>query len=247
MKELILVLGSICLLASCSSTQNKTSVQKIPNTLSSKEAADGWILLFDGKSTAGWHNYAKTTVGEAWKVENNALHLDASKKDGWQIKNGGDIVTEEEFDNFHLKLEWNIAKNGNSGIMFYVKEIQQYNYPWQTGPEMQVLDNEGHADGKIFKHRAGDLYDLIPCKKETVKAPGEWNQVEIISNKGKLDFYLNGTNVVSTQLWDDAWKQLVAGSKFKDMPGFGTYQKGKIALQDHGDDVWYRNIKIRRL
>ena len=110
-----------------------------------------------------------------------------------------------------------------------------------------MLDNDGHPDGKIIKHRAGDLYDLIKSSSEPVKPVGEWNAVEIISNKGKLEIFLNGTNVVTTIMWDDNWRQLIAGSKFKDMPDFGTFKKGRIALQDHGNTVWYRNIKIKKL
>jgi hypothetical protein len=163
-------------------------------------------------------------------------------------RDGGDIVTDEEFENFDLKLEWKIAKNGNSGIMFCVHEdTTKYKAPYETGPEMQVLDNDGHADGKIKKHRAGDLYDLISCSKETVKPVGEWNQVEIKLLNGKLDFYLNAENVVSTTMWDDSWNKLVAGSKFKTMPGFGTFKKGHIDLQDHDCMVWYRNIVIKKL
>jgi hypothetical protein len=112
---------------------------------------------------------------------------------------------------------------------------------------MQVLDNDGHADGKINKHRAGDLYDLIASSSEPVKPVGEWNLVEIISNNGKLDFKLNGKNIVSTTMWDAQWNSMVAGSKFKTMPGFAFYKSGKIALQDHGDEVWYRNIEIKKL
>ncbi len=146
-----------------------------------------------------------------------------------------------------MKLDWKIAKDGNSGVMFYIKEDSaKYEYPWYTGPEMQVLDNNGHPDAKITKHRAGDLYDLI-VSKETVKPAGEWNHAEIVANNGSLKFYLNGENTLSTTLWDDNWKSLVAGSKFNERPDFATFKQGKIALQDHGNAVWFKNIKIKRL
>ena len=116
-----------------------------------------------------------------------------------------------------------------------------------TAPEMQVLDNQGHPDAKIPSHRAGDLYDLVSCKQETVRAFDQWNQVEIVCKKGKLDLFLNQVNVVSVQLWGEDWKKMIAASKFRNMPGFGTFQEGRIGLQDHGDKVWYRNIKIKRL
>ena len=203
---------------------------------------DGWISLFDGKTTKGWHTYGKNNVGSAWQVDNGALHLTASSKEGH-----GDIVTAEEFTNFDLKLEWKISKNGNSGVMFLVKEDPKFEYPFYTGPEMQVLDNDGHPDGKIIKHRAGDLYDLISCSKETVKPVGEWNEVEIVLNNGDLKLFLNGYNVVHTTMWNDEWKKLVAGSKFKQWPEFATFKTGRIDLQDHGNEVWFRNIKIRKL
>ena len=218
--------------------------QQKPNTLSAKEKKEGWELLFDGKTTKGWHGFNKKTIGSAWKVKNGALFLDTTIKDGWQIKDGGDIVSEKEYGDFHLKLEWKISRDGNSGIMFYVQENERYSYPWLTGPEMQVLDNDGHPDGKIPKHRAGDLYDLISSSSEPVKPVGSWNQAEIISREGKLIFMLNGITVVSTTLWTDNWKKLVAGSKFREMPDFGKFRSGKISLQDHGNWVAYRNIKI---
>ena len=145
-------------------------------------------------------------------------------------------------------MEWKISKNGNSGIIFFVNEdLSKYKSSYNTGPEMQVLDNDGHADGKINKHRAGDLYDLIASSSEPVKPVGQWNKIEIIANNGKLDFFMNGKNIVSTTMWDDDWKKMVSGSKFNSMPGFSIYKSGKIAIQDHGDEVWYRNIEIKKL
>lgn len=203
---------------------------------------DGWQILFDGKTKNGWHSYGKTAAGDAWKIADGTLYVDPS------VKEGGDLVTDEEYSNFDLKLEWKISPKGNSGIIINIHEDpKKYEETYVTGPEIQVLDNDGHPDGKITKHRAGDLYDLIKSSSEPVKPVGEWNAVEIISNKGKLQIFLNGTNVVTTNMWDDNWKQLIAGSKFKNMTDFGTFKKGKIALQDHGNAVWYRNIQIKKL
>ena len=215
-----------------------------PSLLTDEEIKDGWQLLFDGATTKEWHNYGGGAVGYAWKISDGTLYFDGSQKKDTIPQ---DIITNDEFENFHLKLEWKIDTNGNSGIMFYVHEDSAYKRPYWTGPEMQVLDNNGHPDAKIPKHRAGDLYDLISSSKEAVKPALEWNQVEIKSVNGKLDFWLNGENIVSTQLWDDNWKKMIAGSKFKQWPGFGTFKKGRICLQDHGNNVWFKNIKIKKL
>jgi hypothetical protein len=255
-----LIIGTIAALSAVSCNNSADTAKKaegdtlVPpttaavNVLTEEQQKEGWQLLFDGQTTKGWHKYGGSPVGSAWKVADGTLYLDTADKKDWQIKDGGDIVSDSAYDNFHLKLEWKIAKDGNSGIIFYIHEdTAKYEWPWNTGPEMQVLDNNGHPDSKIIKHRAGDLYDLISCSKETVKPAGEWNLAEIKSLNGKLELSLNGEVVVSTTLWDDAWKKLIAGSKFAKMPGFGTYQKGKIGLQDHGNMVWYRNVMIRKL
>jgi 3-keto-disaccharide hydrolase len=209
------------------------------------QAQKGFKSLFDGRTTKGWHSYGKDSAGTAWKAEDGVLHFDSDAAANGQ---GGDLVTNAEFADFHLKLDWKIAPNGNSGILFYVNEDpSKYENTYNSGLEMQVLDNDGHPDGKITKHRAGDLYDLIQSKSEPVKPVGEWNTAEVISKKGKLTLILNGVTVVETVLWDDNFKKLIEGTKFTAWPGFGTFKKGKIALQDHGNNVWYRNILIKQL
>lgn len=235
-----IVASSVLVLLACNSsttTNQKTDASR-----------DEWEYLFDGVSLKGWHTYGQDTIGKAWKVEDSTLHLDASVKDGWQTKNGGDIITDKEYENFDLQLEWKISEGGNSGIIFYAHEdTSKYKYAWESGPEMQICDNAKNEDGKVYKSRAGELYELMPISKDVVKPAGEWNKVEIIASKGKLDFTINGEHVLSTTLWDDNWKKLMAGTKFEKMPGFGTYKKGKISLQDHAADVWFRNIKIKQL
>ena len=170
------------------------------NQLTDAEKSEGWQLLFDGQTKNGWHSYNKKGNLDDWKVENGNLVLNSTKKDI-------DIVTDEEYENFHLMLDWNIAEGGNSGIIFLIKEAPEFDRTYTTGPEMQVLDNERHADAKIPKHRAGDLYDLIACSTETVKPAGQWNTAEIIKNKDSLTFRLNNTTVVQTILFDDNWKK----------------------------------------
>ncbi|HEY0655420.1 MAG TPA: family 16 glycoside hydrolase [Chryseosolibacter sp.] len=219
----------------------------VANVLSEKEKADGWKLLFDGKTTSGWRNFKSDKIGAAWKVKDGSLYFDNSKKVNGQTVGGGDIVTADEYENYEFSIEWKVAKCGNSGIIFNAVEDPKYDYVWQTGPEMQVLDNTCHPDARIEKHRAGDLYDLIESKFVAVNPAGEWNQARIISNKGKYEFWLNGYKIVEFTMHDSQWDEMVKKSKFKDMPDFGKATKGRIALQDHGDQVSFRNIKIREI
>ncbi|HZH64590.1 MAG TPA: DUF1080 domain-containing protein [Flavisolibacter sp.] len=246
MGKLAVLIAAMALL-SCT-TSNKTIMQA--SDAHTAENEDGFVALFDGKSTAGWHTYGKTTAGKIWKAEDGVLHLDPAVKKETPSE-GGDLVTNGEYENFHLKLEWKISPRGNSGIIFFINEDEKYRNTYETGMEMQVLDNGnattlGHSDAKLYTHRAGDLYDLMAAK-EAVKPAGEWNAAEIVANKGKLDFYLNGQHTLSTTMWDENWKNMIAISKFKSMPGFGKHRKGKISLQEHSDEVWYRNIRIKNL
>lgn len=226
------------------------------NTLTAKEKSEGWQLLFDGQSIQGWHNYGKTTIGKSWVIDDNSIHLDAktNAEGHWQAPDGGDIVSAEEYGDFELSLDWKIAPCGNSGIIYHiVEDLSKYDYPWKTGPEMQVLDNACHPDSKFPKHRAGDLYDLVECKYVTVKPGGEWNHARLVFKNGKVEHWLNHRKVVELKMFEGnkptkKWLDLIAGSKFPKLSAdFGLSQKGRIALQDHGDPVWYKNIKIRKL
>jgi cytochrome c len=244
--------------SACNSNTNSPEVDEAlptppveagPNQLSSAEVADGWQLLFNGKDLSGWRNFNKQTIGNNWIIEEDAIHLNADAKgtDAWVDGQGGDIVFDEAFENYEFQLEWKIGACGNSGIIFLAQEGEAYDHPWRTGLEMQILDDTCHPDGKLPSHRAGSLYDLIECSEVTVKPAGEWNKIRIILKDGQLEQWQNGVKVVSTSLWTPEWKAMIANSKFKDMPGYGTFKKGKISLQDHTDPVWFKNIKIKKL
>lgn len=259
-KTSYIIIGAFFLFPSCGSEGNQetddettTEVKEVPvevpmdNSLTAKEKEEGWELLFDGETTNGWRNFKSEDIGPAWKVEDGTLYLDDSNKEDWQTNGGGDIITEQSYSDYELVLDWKISEGGNSGIIYHVQEDDAYDYVWHTGLEMQILDDERHADGKIEKHRAGDLYDLIETEGDALNPVGEWNTIRIVSNDGKIEQWVNGQKVVSTDMKSDEWKEMVANSKFAEMPGFGKYTSGHIALQDHGNKVWFRNIKIRAL
>ena len=248
MKQLLLPIITVFILAACNQSENNNKAANDSTSSNISSTDSGWVSLFDGNSLKGWHTYGKQVPGSAWNIDSSSIHLQSGAKNGYQTAGGGDLVTDNAFDNFDLRLEWKISKKANSGIIFYVQEdTTKYKETWNTGMEMQVCDKDSNEDAHSFKHEAGDLYDLIPSTVMSAKGFGEWNKVEIISNKGKLDLYLNNVHIISTTLWDDKWKQLIAASKFKDMPGFGTFTTGRIALQDHGEEVWYRNIMLKKL
>ena len=243
-KAAILIL-SACLFSCAASAQQE-------NTLTQEEKADGWQLLFDGKDLNGWHSYLQHDAGKDWSVQDDAIML--KKKNSDPSEDFADLVTDEEFANFDLKLEWKAKPCIDSGVMFNVMEAAKYKQAYSTGLEMQIADLACTVpDSREILRRSGDLYGLISTKVNTVKAAGEWNQFEIISNGGDLQLIQNGEKL-STHLWDDAWRELVAHSKFAKWPDFGTFRKGHISLQGTEDKapeteikLYFRNIKIKKL
>ncbi len=208
------------------------------NLLSDAERRAGWRLLFDGKTTNGWRGFRKNYMPNGWRVVDGCLT---------RVGTGGDIITEDQFDNFELKLEWRISAGGNSGIFYRVTEGDDKKWVWRTGPEMQVLDNAEHADGQNPKTSAGANYALHAPVRDVTEPVGLFNKVRIIVDGGHVEHWLNGVKIVQYDLGSEAWETLVKNSKFKSLPDYGRMKKGHIALQDHGDKVWYRNIKIRPL
>lgn len=250
MKNLFLISILMCLFLSC-----KENVGL--NQLSKAEIEEGWILLFDGKTMDSWKGYCKDSIPGAWSVtEDGSIFISGSGKGEAGANDGGDIITREKYGNFELSLEWKVSDGGNSGIFYLAQEICAVDtIPgdpiWKSSPEMQILDNAKHPDAKLGKdgnRQAGSLYDLMPAKPQNAKPAGEWNKITITVYKGTVIHNMNGENVLEYHLWTDDWKNMCANSKFAEFPNFvNTAEEGYIGLQDHGDDVWFRNIKIRKL
>jgi hypothetical protein len=211
-----------------------------PNTLTDREQKSGWKLLFDGTTTNGWHAFRGKDIPSVWKVVDGALVC--SPKNG---KHAGDIVTEGHYGNFELAFEWKVSVGANSGVMYRVSESEAE--PWFTGPEYQILDNKKASDGRNPKTCAASCYALYAPNEDRTKPVGEWNHARIIVDGGHVEHWLNGHKVVEYELGSSDWSRRVAASKFNAHPKFGKEHRGHIDLQFHGDEVWYRNIRIKPL
>jgi hypothetical protein len=206
------------------------------------EAGDGaaseWIVLFDGTDLSHWRGYRQSDPPQAWSVDGDVLAFNPGAP-------GGDLLTREQFGDFELELQWRLSEGGNSGILY--RATEDYENVWESAPEMQVLDDARHADGQNPLTSAGANYALYPASADVVRPVGEWNQVRIVAQGNHVEHWLNGQKVVEYELGSPDWQERVAASKFATMPGYGRALRGHIALQDHGDPVWYRDIRIRPL
>jgi len=209
----------------------------VPNTLSAEEQAAGWKLLFDGKSASEhWRGYNKETLPAEWVAEDGVLAR----------KGGGDIITKEKFESFEFSLDWKISEGGNSGVMFKVLETKKP--PYRSGPEAQIQDNQKGKDPQ----KAGWMYQLYAADKDATKPVGEWNRFVLKCLKTptgtyKCEHWINGEKYVEYEIGSADWKEKVSKSKFANWDEFGTAGAGHLCLQDHGDDVWFRNLKVRVL
>jgi len=245
---LTILFVSMSLITSCKTTKNQADAkQKVT------KADEGWIVMFDGTGLKGWRGYGRTDVPAAWTIEDGALKINGSGQGEAGNKDGGDIIFDRKFKNFELTFEWKVSKGGNSGVFYLAQEIKGEPI-WKSSPEYQVLDNVNHLDARLGKdgnRQSASLYDLIPAKPQNSKPFGEWNTGSVIVYKGTVIHMQNGEPVVEYHLWTDDWKKMIEGSKFKGWDNFinagGESQEGYIGFQDHGDDVWFRNIKVKIL
>lgn len=201
------------------------------------ESKSEWQVLFDGTSLEKWRGYKQPEIGSGWKIEEGALYFDGS--------GGGDIVTQEEFADFELVFDWRVAEGANSGVMYRVSLGDAA--PYLTGPEYQILDDDRHGDGRNPLTSSASLYGLYAPENKTLKPVGEWNEARIVVSGQHVEHWLNGVKVVACEIGSDDWNERVAGSKFRQWRKFAQNASGHICLQDHGDRIWFRNIRIRPL
>lgn len=254
LKTIIYFILLLFILTSCGEDKSKVEQVTGPNQLTQEEIADGWELLFDGKTLDGWRGIARNDIPDGhWKIEDNSIRKIGSGEvpimaDGQPLK-GGDLLTNQTFNNFELKFEWKISEGGNSGIKYNVIEEVSINRESTNafGYEYQVLDDDNHNDNVNPTHRASSLYDMIEAKGKNTKPVGEYNTAKIVFNKNHGEHWLNGKKVVEYDIDTPEFEEIFQKSKYRNNENFTNHKIAHIVLQDHRNDCWYRNIKIKKL
>lgn len=249
---LIFLLPSLIMVWSCkTSTETNDQLPGEPemNTLSETEQAEGWQLLFDGKSLEGWKRYNRDTIGPLWTVQDGAIVCQGKGHGEGSGADGGSLMSIRHFSNFDLKLDWKISPGGNSGILYHVAERPEFKFDYETGPEFQVMDDASVTQGELKPEQlAGSNYDMVAASPDKKLNPaGEWNSARIVYNDGHVEHWLNGEKVLEFDENSEDFQERYRKSKWVNYPGWNQYKVGSISLQDHGAPVYYRNIRIREL
>ena len=219
-----------------------------PNTLTDDEKTAGWQLLFDGQTLNGWKRYGADSIGPLWVVRDSVILCNGEGLGEGTEGIGGSLMTLKQFGNFELSVEWKITAGGNSGILYHVVEKPEYAHDYETGPEYQVMDDAGWKDSLRDEQKAGSNYDMYAAlANKKVNPVGEWNEARIIYNNGHVEHWLNGEKTVEFQEGDEDYQKRYENSKWPQFPGWNVSKVGSISLQDHGANVYFRNIKIREL
>lgn len=242
MKPILFFILAITI-AACNNAKNTTTTADAAKSTDNVKIAEP-VALFDGSTFNGWHGFNKTGEIPNWAIEDGALVCLGAAADA----HGGDIVTDKEYDNFELTWDWKVTPGANSGVMYHVVEDAKYQAPYETGPEYQVIDDIGFPEKlEDWQKAAADYAMYLPNDKKQLKPVGEWNSSKIVFNRGHVEHWLNGEKVIEFTAWDDAWTKLKTEGKWKDYPDYGSAKKGHIALQDHGNKVYFKSIMIREL
>jgi hypothetical protein len=215
------------------------------NALTAAEKAAGWQLLFDGKSTSGWHGYNGQAIG-AWTIDDCALKT-VGTQSNYGSDTRADLVTDQQFTSFELTLDWKATTGGNSGLIYGVVEDKKYDTAWKTGPEYQLMDDAGFKQKVEANQKAAANYAMQPPdeSKKVLKPVGQWNTTRLVVNGPHVEHWLNGVKVLEFERWTPEWTALRDAGKWKTEPDYGKAKTGRIALQDHGSVFWFRNIKLR--
>jgi hypothetical protein len=254
MKSLWIVVFAALLFTFGACTQSGNQTQQLAlaspcadqNSLSDEERASGWVLLFDGQSLDGWHGYNGQST-QSWMIEDCAIKSVGTEGNyGSDLR--ADLVSDKQYENFEISIDWKTSPGGNSGLMYGVVEDPKYRAAWMTGPEYQFIDDEGFPEKLEEWQKAGANYAMhLPNDEKELRPVGGWNNTRILVNGPHVEHWLNGKKILEFERWNEEWQALRDSGKWNEAPDYGLAKTGHIVIQDHGSVFWFRNIKIREI